>query len=72
MKLNRLGFRKVDVDQNDILHKKEMKEILGGDGYCALFEGGNYYLGSGACATSNCYKDCSDVYNSLGIQCVCW
>jgi len=31
MKLNKLGFRKVDVDPNDILHKKEMKEILGGE-----------------------------------------
>ena len=71
MKLNRLGFNKVEVDPNDVLHKKEMKEILGG-GYCALYDSNDhYYYGSGSCTASDCQATCSSTYNSLGISCDC-
>ena len=62
MKLNKLGFRKVDVDQNDILHKREMKEILGGV-YCSVCVGN--VCDSGPCGSSSidaCNEYCKNTH----------
>jgi len=66
MKLNRLGFRKVDVDPIDVLHKREMKDILGGYLYCYFSMDG---IGmSGYCGSSSssvgCCNDLIDAYGS--------
>jgi hypothetical protein len=68
MKLNRLGFKKANVDQNDILHKKEMGSIFGGYPYCSGTQDGVYV--GGYCAGEN-ISNCVDWCNKTYANCKC-
>ena len=68
-KLNKLTLKKVNIDTNSILRKKEMKSILGGYISCVVYHYDSNEWTYGDCAgptASKCEEYCDQQGN------ICW
>ena len=70
-KLNKLTLNVNDINQSNILKKNEMKQIVGGYGYCYVFDVEYNRLYQGACYSGNCTASCYEQYSHWNYDCIC-